>query len=195
MARPLPIGTAGRRTAGWWGVVMLIGTEAAVFAYLFFSYYYLASQTDNVWPPTGPLPLRYSAPTTAALILSSFSIWWADRSIRRGRRLWLFIGLVISLLLGVLYIILQLLDWQMEPFALNSGAYGSLFYTITGFHMVHAIAGILIFATLILWSALGHVSSERHESITIAALYWYFIMVVWIGIFITFYILPYAIPS
>lgn len=194
VARPLPVGAAGHHTSGWWGMITLIATESAVFAYLFFSYYYLLSQTINPWPPSGPLPLRYAVPTTVVLIASGLVIGWTERSIRLGERTRLFGGLAITLLLGVVYVILQLLDWRDEPFTLASGAYSSLFFTLTGFHLVHAIVGMLIFATLLLWSALGHVSAQRHESVTIATLYWYFIVVVWIGVFITFYVLPYITP-
>jgi heme/copper-type cytochrome/quinol oxidase subunit 3 len=38
----LPIGSFGRRASGWFGVWCLIATEAALFAYLIFSYFYLA---------------------------------------------------------------------------------------------------------------------------------------------------------
>ncbi|HET8551629.1 MAG TPA: cytochrome c oxidase subunit 3 [Gammaproteobacteria bacterium] len=192
--RPLPVGTAGRRNPGWWGVVLLIASEGALFAYLFFSFYYLQSMADNVWPPSGKPPLPYALGTTGAFFVSGFLMWFAERGIRRDIKWRLWLGLSVSALIGISYVLLQLVDWSNEPFAFNSGAYSSLFYTITGLHMVHAIVGVLGFLAILMWSAMGYVTKDRHVAVTVMALYWYFIIVVWIGIMATFYILPYVTP-
>lgn len=191
LPRPLPVGTAGTRTGGWWGMLALIGAEAALFAYLIFSYFYLQSQHAQPWPPSGLPPLRYSAATTLALLISVGTMWWAEHSVRVGRKPLLNVGLVITLLLGVLYVILQFLDWRSEPFLVNSNAYSSLFFAITAFHMLHAIVGELILIAVIVWSLLGYISPQRYNAISVAAMYWYFIVLVWIAVFITLYILPY----
>ena len=195
LPRPLPVGKAGFRAGGWWGMLALIGTEAAVFAYLLFSYYYLQSQHAQTWPPTGLPPLRYSIPTTVALLVSVATMWWAEHSIRVGRWVMSVAALAITLLLGVAYVVLQFLDWQIEPFLVNSDAYSSLFYGITAFHVLHAIVGGLILIAMIIWSVLGHITSQRYIAINIAAMYWYFIVLVWIAIFITLYMLPYIGPG
>lgn len=194
LRRPLPVGTAGRRNPGWWGVVLLIASEGALFAYLFFSFYYLQSMADNIWPPSGKPPLPYALGTTGAFLISGFFMWFAERGIRRDIKWRLWLGLSLSVLVGAAYVLLQLLDWSVEPFAFNSGAYSSLFYVITGLHMVHAIVGIAIFLAILIWTALGHVTRDRHVSVSVAALYWYFIIVVWLGIMTTFYVLPYLTP-
>lgn len=192
--RPLPVGKAGWRTPGWWGVLALIGTEAAVFSYLIFSYFYLQSQMLQPWPPSGLPPLRYAAPSTAALLISIGTMWWAERGARLGSGGRLFTGLLITLLLGVCYVILQCFDWHDEPFLPRSGAYGSLFFAITAFHMLHAAAGVLILAAMIWWSALRHITAERYTPITVTALYWYFVVAAWIAVFITLYLLPWITP-
>ncbi len=193
LLREFPVGHSGgpQRTSGWWGMLALIGTEASIFIYLFFSYYYLSSQAVNPWPPSGLPPLRYALSSTAALLISGLSIWWAERGVRRGQRLSLFTGMAISLLLGILYVILQLLEWRGKPFTLSTDAYSSMYFLIGGLHLLHAIVGIFIFASLILWSAFGHVTAERHASLSIAALYWYFVIAVWIGVLCIFYVVPY----
>lgn len=195
LPRPLPVGKAGFRTGGWWGMLALIGTEAAVFAYLLFSYYYLQSQHAQTWPPTGLPPLRYSIPTTVALVVSVGTMWWAEYSIRVGRWVMSVAALAITLLLGIAYVVLQFLDWQIEPFLVNADAYSSLFYGITAFHVLHAIVGEFILIAMIIWSVLGHITSQRYIAISITAMYWYFIVLVWIAIFITLYMLPYIGPG
>lgn len=195
LPRPLPVGKAGYRTGGWWGMLALIGAEAALFAYLLFSYYYLQSQHAQTWPPTGLPPLRYSIPSTVALLVSVATMWWAEHSIRVGRRVISQAALAITLLLGVAYVVLQFLDWRIEPFLINADAYSSLFYAITALHVLHAIVGEFILIAMIIWSVLGHITQQRPIAIGIAAMYWYFIVLALIAIFITFYMLPYIGPG
>lgn len=194
LPRPLPVGKAGFRTSGWWGMLALIATEASLFAYMIFSYFYLQSMSTQPWPPSGLPPLRYAIPTTVALLVSAGTMWWAEHSIRLARPPRLMIGMLVTALLGVLYIILQFLDWKIEPFVLNSGAYSSLFFIITAAHVVHAVVGVLILVGMMIWSAMGYISPQRYVPISVAAMYWYFLVLVWIAIFITLYLLPYISP-
>ena len=194
LKRPLPVGKGGWRPPGWWGVLALIGTEGAVFSYLIFSYFYLQSQTLQPWPSSGLPPLRYAAPSTAALLVSIGTVWWAERGVRLGSGGKLYSGLLATLLLGLLYVILQCLDWRDEPFLPRSDAHGSLFFAITAFHVLHAAAGVLILAALMWWSALGRINAQRYTPITVAALYWYFVVATWIAVFITLYLLPWITP-
>src|SRR5688500_5614609 len=83
--QPLPVGSAGKLSTGWWGILALIVTEASLFGYLLFAYFYLASQTEQAWPPEGLPPLLVPTVNTALLLASSAAIWAAARYIRQGR--------------------------------------------------------------------------------------------------------------
>ena len=50
--RKLPVGSKGHLASGWLGMLTLIATEATLFAYLLFSYFYLASHALGTWPVT-----------------------------------------------------------------------------------------------------------------------------------------------
>jgi heme/copper-type cytochrome/quinol oxidase subunit 3 len=56
--------------------------------------------------------------------------------------------------------------------------------------MLHVIAGILILATLTLWSALGYFDRRRSAAVSIGTIYWHFVDAVWLVVFFTFYITP-----
>ena len=62
--KPLPVGSAGKKSTGWWGVWTLIATEGSLFIYLLISYYYLYLQTQSAWPPEGPPRLFWGSLNT-----------------------------------------------------------------------------------------------------------------------------------
>lgn len=187
----LPVGSAGRRSSGWWGLLMLVLTEGALFGYLLFSYYYLLVQHDRSWLEESHPSLRYPLPDTLILLLSSVTAWWAERGAKRGARLQLLAGLGATLLLGILFVGIQVLEWKSKKFSLASSAFSSLFFTTTGFHMAHVVAGLLGLAAVLLWSAQGLFGPKRHAPVTIATYYWHFVDAVWLSVFFTFYLAPY----
>jgi cytochrome c oxidase subunit 3 len=187
----VPVGSIRRRGTGWWGVITLIITEASLFIYLLFTFYYFALQTGTEFLPQHPPSLMLSLPNTAILLLSSVAVWWADSGVRRGRQGQLAAGLAIALALGIAFVVIQLFEWRSQTFTLRSSEYGSLFFTITGFHMAHVVVGLIVLATLLVWSALGYFSGRRSAPILIGGAYWHFVDAVWLAVFFTFYLTPY----
>lgn len=187
----LPVGSVGSQAAGWWGIVCGILTEAALFGYLLFSYYYFAVQPREIaWPPELPT-FKLSAPNTIILLVSSAAVWWGERGAKEGSRGKQVAGLGVGFILGVIFVGIQVLEWKAKSFSLNSSAYGSLFFTITGFHMAHVIVGLLLLLPLTIWSALGYFGPLRSAPISIGAVYWHFVDAVWLAVFFTLYITPY----
>jgi heme/copper-type cytochrome/quinol oxidase subunit 3 len=189
--RVLPIGSFGRKSSGWFGVWTLVLTETAIFAYLLFSYFYLASQANGDWPLGGVPSLKLALPNTFILLSSSVALIWAERSgARRGRRWQLLGGLALSLILGIVFVIVQLREWQGKPFSVRSGTYGSSYFTVTGFHLAHVVVGLLILFALFIWALRGYFDPQRHAPLTIGAIYWHFVDVVWLIVFTALYIVP-----
>jgi len=186
----LPVGSKGHHASGWWGMLAVIATEASLFAYLLFSYFYLASHAVAPWPPHGPPSLRIAIPGTLILIAGSVTMWWGERGIERGKPRQLMIGLAITLALGVAFIALQGFEWNGAPFTLTSSVYSSLYFTITGFHILHVIVGLLMLGVLFLWTAFDYFDADRHSAASIGVIYWHFVTIVWLAVFFTFYIVP-----
>jgi cytochrome c oxidase subunit I+III len=184
------LGEAGPLATGRQGMLTLILTEATLFAYLFFSYFYLASHAIGEWPPSGPPGFTISVPGTLILILGSVVVWWGERGIERGRKAPLIGGLAAALVLGTVFIGMQFYEWAHQPFLLSTGVYSSLYFTITGFHILHVVVGLLMLAVLLIWTARGHFDAERHGDVSIGALYWHFVTLVWLAVFGIFYIAP-----
>ncbi|UIJ71012.1 cytochrome c oxidase subunit 3 [Aurantimonas sp. HBX-1] len=187
----LAVGSIGHHAGGWWGMMTLIATEGFLFVYLEFSYYYFASHYGREWLPSELPSFRLSGPGTVILILSSVAAWWGERGGKSGSRLKLLAGLFIALVLGVVFVALQLREWSDKPFTLASHSYASTYFVVTGFHMAHVIAGLLALAVLILWSGLGYFDRARFAPVSIGIVYWHFVDVVWLTVFVAFYVTPY----
>lgn len=187
----LPVGARGRNSVGWWGMLCLIATEASLFAYLLFSYYYTAVQRGPSWSPEPHPSLRLSGPNTLVLLASSVAVWWGEAGCKRERRAQHLVGLGLGVLLGGAFLVIQGFEWKAKTFTLESGSYGSLFFVITGFHMAHVIAGVGILAAVFGWSFAGLFSARRHAPVSISAIYWHFVDAVWLCVFFTFYVSPY----
>ena len=171
-------------------MMLLIATEAALFAYLLFSYFYLGSMATGAWPPDGPPSLHLVLPNTALLLASSGTMYWAESGIRRGAQGRLRAGLVLTALMGLLFLAIQGVEYSEKSFTAATSAYGSLFYIITGFHGAHVLMGVLMLAWLAVRAFLGHFARGRHEAVTNVSWYWHFVDLVWLSVFTSLYLSP-----
>lgn len=186
----VPVGGVGRRSMGWWGLVTLIATEGALFAYLLFAHYYLLVQFGPSWLAEHSPSLKLALPNTIVLLVSSATVWFAERSMRRGARGAALGGLALTFVLGLAFLIVQLFEWKAKPFTMQSGSYGSLYYTTTGFHMAHVAAGLIALLLVFVWCLAGYLDERRNVPLLIGAAYWHFVDAVWLTVFFTFYLLP-----
>jgi cytochrome c oxidase subunit III len=188
--RPLPVGSFDHRASGWTGMLALIATEGALFVFLLFSYYYVAMQPQSgAWPPEA-VQLRLALPNTIILLASSVAAWWGERSVRRGATGQVLAGLGVAIVLGTVFVVIQVFEWKGRSFSISSHPYGSLYFTITGFHMAHVVAGLFVLLALMLWSGLGYFGPRRDAAVSIGVIYWHFVDAVWLAVFFTFYLTP-----
>ena len=193
--RALPRHSNGTRSFGWWGMVWLIATEATLFAALLASYFYLRFRYGVEWPPEGlPEPeLQLPLTMSALLLSSSIPVHLAETGIKRGSVGALRIGLAVGFVLGATFLILTLaVEWPetLHEFTPQTNVYGSLFFTITGFHAVHVLVGLAmnLWAQIRAWK--GAFDRDRNVTIQNFTMYWHFVDVVWIFVFLTLYVSP-----
>jgi cytochrome c oxidase subunit 3 len=186
----LPMGSIGTSASGWWGAWFLILSDAMIFAYLFFAYFWYTIQPNTRWVPQPP-DFTYSAPQCALVLIGCGSAWFAHRSIERNERQAGLIGLGITVLVGAGFIALQFLDWFSKPFGLASSTYSSTYFVITGTHLAHFVVGFVMFVMLLVWTALGYFDGIRHVPIAVGKLYWYFLAATYLSLFFVVYGTPY----
>jgi heme/copper-type cytochrome/quinol oxidase subunit 3 len=180
------------RTTGFWGMMLLILTEASLFTYLLFSYFYLGSIAPGRWPSEGPPSLRLVIPNTLILLVSSGTMYWAESGIRKGDTHRLRLGLLSTLVLGLTFLTIQGVEYGNKHITPSTDAYGSLFFTITGFHGAHVAAGLLMVGVITARAFFNHFRAGRHDAVTNVAWYWHFVDVVWLAVFTCLYLLPHV---
>jgi heme/copper-type cytochrome/quinol oxidase subunit 3 len=182
------------RALGWWGMLLLIATEATLFAVLIASYFYLRFQIGPAWPPDGIEPPELLAPSfsTAILVASSLPIALAAAGLRRGRFETLTGNLLAAFLLGALFLGLQAHSWNesLDVVTPQTNAYGSLFYTLSGVHTAHVVVGVLLVGWILVRAWRGAYRSERHVEIDAVALYVHFVNATSIAVYATIYLFP-----
>lgn len=189
--QPLPIGSEGKLAGGWWGVLALIVTEGSLFGYLLFSYFYLASQAEQHWPPGGLPDLFLSSINTAILLVSSVCVWASERCIQRKQTRGAIVAMALAIVLGACFVGIQLIEWGRKDYGMTTDLYGSLYFTITGFHMLHVVIGLVILLLLLVWTSLSYFNQKRHAAMAIGGVYWHFVDVVWLFVFTALYLVPY----
>ncbi|MDG6110201.1 heme-copper oxidase subunit III [Dactylosporangium aurantiacum] len=182
------------RTTGWWGMILFVTTEATVFAALFGSYFYVRFQSGGQWPPPGIEPPGLLRPIIMSVLLlpSSLPVMWAERGIRKGQRWRLRAGLAITLVLGIAFLGMQVLEYssELKKYTFTTNAYGSLFYSITTFHGFHVTVGLIMVGWLLAASLRGSFGYKRHERVRLTAIYWHFVDIVWAAIVLCLYLSP-----
>jgi len=172
---------------GWWGVALLIATEATLFGCLIATYFYLAFQ-DKQWPPAGVPDPKVALPLvlTAVLVATSGPMLLAVRAARRANvaraRLWVLLALLVQ---GA-YFGLQMHQYlaDLDKFSPADSAYGSIYFTLLGAHHAHVAVGILLNLWL-LAKLLGGLTNYRMVGLRVVAVYWYFVNVAAVGVVLT----------
>jgi heme/copper-type cytochrome/quinol oxidase subunit 3 len=180
-----------RRTypTGWWGMVVLIMTEAMIFAGLLGSYFFVRAISPE-WPLGGiePPELRRISLFTVVLLGSSVPVFWAEAGIRRGDQRRLRLGLLLSFLLGASFMVNLVFEYEELHFGVRDNAYASLYYAITGLHGLHVFVGLLMNLVVQIKAWQGKFTADRHLTVEIFGLYWHFVDVVWIFVFSSLYV-------
>ena len=162
---------------GWWGVLLLIGTEAALLLAIMASYFYLYFHTSQ-WPPPGVEPPKVALPfaLTGALVLTSIPMALGALAARRGRvgTTWGLIAFAFLVQAGYLAVQIILFKSDLDKFSPRDSAYGSAYFTLLASHHVHVVLGLLLDVG-ILARLLGGLTNYRAIGVRVIALYWHFV--------------------
>jgi len=172
------------------GMFLFIASEVMVFGSFFTAYFFVRVVAGWPWPePPFHLPVFVAGVNTAILVTSSFTIHWALQSIKKDNRAGLQAGLVLTIALGLVFLLTQFREYSRIGFAPSDGAFGSIFFGLTGLHGAHVFVGLTLLTFAAIRSFRGHFSAAHHHGVEIPGIYWHFVDVMWIVVYTTIYIL------
>jgi len=133
-----------------WGIILFILSEVCFFFGFFWAFFHArlapTHEIGCVWPPTGISIINpFSVPllNTAILLSSGVTVTWAHHSLIAGTRENTIIALILTIVLGIYFTILQAREYYEAPFSIADRVYGTTFFVTTGFHGLHVIIGTL----------------------------------------------------
>lgn len=177
-----------------WGIILFITSEVFFFISFFWGFFH-RSLSPNIeigiiWPPKGINlfnPIQIPLLNTLILLTSGLTVTWAHHRLIENNYTQASQGLILTVLLGVYFTILQGYEYIEAPFCISDAIYGSRFYIATGFHGLHVIIGTTFLLICLIRHIKNHFSSIHHFGFEAAAWYWHFVDVVWLFLYISIY--------
>lgn len=155
---------------------------------------------EAAWPTAGPRAEEAFSPmaawgipaiNTLILLTSGATLTWAHWGMMKDNRTQLKFGLLLTVLLGALFMGLQVYEYMHAYGEMNlkmtTGIYGSTFYMMTGFHGLHVTIGAIMLLVMLFRAMAGHFTKDNHFAFEAAAWYWHFVDVVWLLLFVVVY--------
>lgn len=148
----------------------------------------------SAWPAPGtpPLPVRLAGLNTLVIALSSLTLQRGVRCMRALDAVGLRRRLAAAAGLGTLFLVLQVVQWSLllsRGLGFAGTTYGTTFYVLTGAHAAHAVSGVIWLLVLAVRQRQLWVPDRRSREIESGALYWHFVGLVWIGLYVSLYLL------
>lgn len=159
------------------------------FIFLFFIYAnYLMRSVQATWPPEGATRPDVTIPliVSALLLLSGIPASRALSAIRRDdvpglrRYVWITVAIGVMFVLGILFTMLRL-PW--------SGPYSSIVNTMNGFHIAHALIGLLLFGYVLWRAGQGAYNAINHWGVEATVVFWHFVDLMWVFFFVVIYLI------
>ncbi len=176
------------------GTIVFLSQELMFFAGLFAMYFTSRAngQAGDWAEQTANLNVIYGAVITAILITSSvtsqFGVFAAERGDVFKLRRWF----LVTIVLGVIFLSLVAFEYYemiTHGVTIQSSVFGSVFYIITGFHMLHVTAGIIGFIVVLLRINKAKFTPAQATAAMVTSYYWHFVDVIWVGVFIILYLI------
>nr|YP_010248574.1 cytochrome c oxidase subunit III [Coraebus cavifrons]QTK22428.1 cytochrome c oxidase subunit III [Coraebus cavifrons] len=177
-----------------WGMILFIVSEVFFFISFFWGFFHssLSPSVDigMIWPPKGISPFnpaQIPLLNTLILLSSGITVTWAHHSLMENNYTQTNEALLLTVLLGIYFTLLQAYEYQEASFTIADAVYGSSFFMATGFHGLHVMIGTTFLITCLIRQSLNHFSATHHFGFEAAAWYWHFVDVVWLFLYISIY--------
>ncbi len=205
-----------------YGMVLFIASEVMFFVAWFWEFFEMAiyhtlranpNHSDLANPAYAPLltwnewpvgqvngetvktfdPFHLPLINTLILLLSGTTVTWAHHALQVNDRKAAITGLTLTVVLGMAFTALQVVEYMEAGFSFDGSLYGSAFFMATGFHGAHVVIGTLMLMVCLGRLLAGGMKPEKHLGFEFAAWYWHFVDVVWLFLFAFVYVTPHLV--
>ena len=172
------------------GLILFIISEVCIFLSLFFTHYY-NTLIPSIELSNSPIYLVESLgePIYNTLILflsgicATVSLYLFNQN-----KLLSIIYLISTIVLGMIFSKNQYLEYRENLYTISDSTYGTIFYTLTGFHGIHVIVGIILLSISLIRILTNNFSKLHFNLYNFSNIYWHFVDYVWIILFIILYL-------
>lgn len=190
----LPTYAFSHRSLMWWGTLGMIAIEGTVFAIALVVYYYLRGLAIE-WPiAAAPPDLLFGTLNTALLLVSAIPNQLASRASEQedlGRvRLWI----VVCIALAAAVLVVRGFEFPALNTHWQSNAYGSIVYALLVLHTVHLATDFVDTVVIAVLMFTGPLQGRRFVDVNENADYWWFVVLAWLPIYFTVYLVPRMFP-
>ena len=189
----------------WFGIISILMLFAGLTSA------YMVRQGEGKWVQFA-LPNLFIV-STVLIVLSSISLQWGVASIKKNNTKNLMIGVLITFILGIGFVVCQYLAWSdlvsqgiyfsgtvkdmktdftyvpagnetVKEAAETGNVAASFLYVITGLHVIHLLGGILAMMVVLVKSLRKKYSSTNYNGVTVFSIYWHFLDALWVYLFL-----------
>lgn len=176
------------------GFMLFILSETMFFIGFFWGYFHFslapAALIGLQWPPEGIKPINPSGLAfinTVLLLYSSVTLHYAYKLFFTKNPAKTFHFLFITIILGIIFLICQIIEYINLHFSINSSVYGSIFFLLTGCHGLHVFVGLILLIISSFRLLKAHFSKSSHLGFKVAIWYWHFVDIIWIFVYLIIY--------
>lgn len=193
------------------GMILFLVSEAMFFFSFFWSFFHYSLNPSihigGVWPTFGLIPVHpFHLPLLNTFVLVMSGVYatashfhlsigvsgpiefknnfFAGNTFLIGLK----DSLIVSIVLGVIFIYTQGYEFSIADFDITDSVYGSIFYLLTGFHGLHVIIGVIFLFVSLIRSIKNHFFFETHLGFLFSVWYWHFVDIIWILVYLFVYI-------
>jgi cytochrome o ubiquinol oxidase subunit 3 len=185
-------GPASKRIVVGYGFWIFLLSDIVMFSAFFASYAVLVGETAG--GPTGAqlFDLRNAGIETACLLASSFTCGLASIAVSVRNKLWFYVAMAVTCLLGLSFLALELKEFIsliMRGAGPSRSAFLSAFFTLVGCHGLHVSAGILWLLTMVAQVFAKGFRADIERRILCFALFWHALDIIWVALFTVVYLM------
>jgi cytochrome c oxidase subunit III len=176
------------------GMLVFLASEAAFFGTLMMTYLYFLRQTTHGEPNPGQvfrLPMVLAA--SACLFSSSATIHGAEKAMRRNARSAFLGWWGLTILLGVLFLLGTMVEWNelihRWGLTISRNLFGTTYFTLVGFHALHVSIGVIVMSIVLALAWRGHITERDGIGVEVVSWYWHFVDGVWVMVFVLVYVI------